>query len=360
MIVDREQLLAALKAASLIVDPNHSIDIFQKVWLLEGYVLGFNATGMVSIVPVDIPRIGGIEGKLLMQLLERLDTDEVEMFADDRGHLVVKGEETVINLTVMDETENVHVISKVPELDNVTEFSVATLFEDIQLSAMMQLHPLKDEPMPDFMSMAFDINDKGKATIYTSDRYSVNRSVMNLETYEPGYYLVPLEFMKLLIKNKELFIDDGTIAFNKNSIVVTNEDGAGLFCRLLKNFDNNRIDFDGVVKRIWPDGKFDPKRLVDIPEELKNILTQAKLVSKDENDSVHLSVKDGQLTVSATGKNRSKFKATLNWDHVDCQVSVTCSRLLQALSNVERMTLLERAVAFRGPNKFWRFIAGKS
>lgn len=367
MKVDREELLAALNAASLVVDPGHSIEVFSKVWLFEDYVLGFNASGLVIQVPCPIPSIGGVDGKLLAQLLDKTETEKIELITTDDGQLLVTDEDRLhIKMPVLEETDVVHTVSEIPDLneDHLIEGDAGCFLEEISLPAMLQLSTLKSETMPEFASLVIDLK-AGEAShalpqafIYTSDRQTINRTVFKSWEMKanPGRYLVPLEFVRTLLRLADVF-KEGTIAFDKNYIVATNEDGAGLFTRLHQT--SNNVDFEDAILRIWPDRKLKPKLMVDIPSELKVVLNQAKLVCKADNDIVRLVVSDGTLKVTAEG-GKARYSAALDLEnHPPAAVNLNCSRLLQVLPHANKMLLLQNAAAFRGPNKFWRFIAGR-
>lgn len=368
MKVDREALLAAVEAASLIVDPKHSIEIFSKVWLFEDYVLGFNASGMVVQIPCEIPSIGGVEGKLLAQLLAKIESEEVEISPTENGQaLITDGENIHVHLPVLEEIDVVHTVSEVPDLDvrRLVECDVSVFLDEISIPAMLQLAAVKFDPTPEFSSFVIDIkaadssNNTPAATIYTSDRQTINRTVYKSweVTAPPGRYLIPIEFIKTLLKLYETF-KEGTLTFDAEYIVATTEEGAGLFTRLNKSDTN--VDFEEAVLRIWPDRKIKPKSMVEIPPEFKVILNQAKLVCKTDNDIVRLSVNDGLLTVTAEGAGRARYSASLDFDHPPTTVSLNCTQLIQVLPHADKMLLLHNAAAFRGPNKFWRFIAGRA
>lgn len=358
MQVDREALRAAVNAANSIVDPNHSIPIFTKVWLFENHVLGFNANGMCIKIPCDVPHIGGIEGKLLVNLIDKFEDDELNIENDLGGDLTIEADETRINLARLEETESVNSLTQLPKLEKTrtARIEVNRLLDEVDWSAMLQLQPVQFETSVDFASVTFDNVNSKKTIVFTSDRVSINRTTVALDGYSGFRRLVPLEFMKTLVKLKEYFME-GVVTFDDFAIMVEN-DGAYLFCPLPQN--STGVDFSAAIKRIWPAEKLDSKIMTPVPDELKNIINQALLICKDDSDIVRLIVTDDRLTISSLHKGRGKFSASIDFQHSPVAVNVSCKRMLQALSHSTKMLLTNNAIAFRGPNQFWRFIASRS
>lgn len=357
MKIEREALLAAIRAANFIVNPDHSIHIFTKVWILENYVLGFNSSGMTIKCPCELPAIGGVEGKLLAQLLDRMEAETIDVTTDAEGSLVLDDGTSVLKLPVTQESDIVLQLGIEPRISPArVSFDISHLFEDISLGAMLQLTPPPHETSPDFSSLIVEVNEQSKAYLYSSDRSTINRSTLELDEAAPGRYLLPLELIRTLAKLRSMF-EEGIVAFDKENIIFVN-DNTILFCRLLQSVD--KPDFEGAIRKIWPDGKLKPKIMVPLPDRLKEIITQALLICKDEDALVKIDIRDGTLTLSTQSEGKGKFSASIEFNHPPASIRADCKRILQAIPHSRKMLILQNAIAFRGPNQFWRFIAGRA
>lgn len=362
MQVDRETLLAAVNAANYVVNPNHSIDIFTKVWLLEDHVLAFNANGMVLRVPVEgLPSIGGVEGKVLSDVLSFAQTEEVEITTSPDGEITVGDDESTVTLSVLDLTDTVKQVGQIPKFESSSynEITHGDLLDNCQLDAMLQVAPVQYDTSPDFSALVVDAEGEA-AKLYTSDRVTINRTtgLPLARAKVNGRFLFPFEYMKTFMRLWRWF-DDAVISFDLTFAVMKSDNDWQLACRLLRSETNT--NFEAACVSLFPKGKVEPKLLVEIPEGLDAMLKQALAIAKNsEDDRVQLTSNGDALTITGSGRGKNKFSATIPCAHPPVSVSVSCKRLLQTLPHVNKMRLFSNAVALRGKQKYWRFIAGRA
>jgi len=357
MELDREHLLAAIKAANLITEPNHKSPIFTKVWLVDDHIVSFNNSTTVFLMPFETPALGGIDGALLTQLLAKSDDDTVEVTITDKGQARFKVGRSIAMLPTMDPIDIVHEFAKPPELgDTVLEFEVSMFEEDIELDGMLSIREVKRELALDFDSLNLAVTND-KIVMYSSDRSIINRTILKTEGMVDGHYLVPLEYLRLLKKLWPIF-GEGSCAIDGKRIIIAGEDDA-LFYTPLSTTDHP-IQFANVIGQLWESGKVETKTLVPIPEELADALKRAMLIKQggQKDDTLKLSVENNKLTmtIEAHGTN---FTETMDFEHPDIQVGVTPQYLAKALPHIDRIYIGRRGIAVFGPKRFSRFIVGK-
>jgi len=361
MEIDREALLATTKAASSVMAANHSVPIFSKIWLMENHVLAFNNTSMVIHIPIDMPALGGVDGKLLAQLLDRSGEETVTIEVIDGNKARVEIGRSKATLAVMDPTDYVHQLAKVPALNGtvsmpIVEIPCEQLGEEIDLGALLNVGTLKHEQDIAFSSLTLNGKD-GKLTMYASDRVSINRSILSLDNIEePITRLVPMDFMRTLKKLWDLF-GEGMLHIDPKHVLVSVEDGPTFYTAV--NTSEKPIDFRAAIGRLWPSGKIDIKTLVPIPDDFWDTIKRAKLFAKSEPNLVTLIARQNELEVTAASAE-GNFNEVLEFEHPPQKISVSCDDLLDAASHVDRIYLSSSGVAMFGPRKFSRFVAGRT
>lgn len=356
MELDREELLVAVRAASSVASVNHAVPIFNKVWLMQDHVLAFNNAGMVIHLSIDMPEIGGIDGRLLLQFLDRASEDTVYINATDGDKLKLNIGSSKATFAILEASDYVHELAKVPQpkATGVIELECDQLVEDMELDAMLNVMTLKHEQVLDFSSLVMDWRET-KLTCYTSDRASINRTVIKMnEEIQLVSRMVPLELLRILKRNWELFME-GTFSVDNRYAIVSAE-AATLYTQIAK--PNKPVDFHEAITRLWPNQKVDTKLLVDIPEDLKEVLGRAALFA-NKDGHINLTVMDGELTVAASSET-SGFTEVLPFEHPNQRVSVSVKLLLDTLPHADRMFVSERGVSMFGPKRFARFISSVS
>jgi DNA polymerase III sliding clamp (beta) subunit (PCNA family) len=359
MELDREALLAAVKAASAVVANKHTVPMFNAVWLMDGHVLAFNNSGMVINLPMEMPALGGIDGKLLTQLLGKSDEDVVTIDATENGQARIKAGRFTAKLAVLDPVDYVHQLVKPPKPeDDAVEFDTVQLVEDIELDAMLQVAALKAEQALDFCSLTMNSTGTGQVVLFTSDRITINRSLLRIDSMLDNTcsYFVPLEFMKAAKRTWDIF-GEGTCLLGNKRILLTGEDDAILYTTLAQV--KEPVNFMTAINRVWPEGKIDTKSLVKIPDEFEDALVRASSIAKGDKALVHIKVLDGQLTVSAANE-ASNFKESIDFDHPDREAKFPSQLLLKSLPYANRMYIGTWSMALFGPKRFSRYIASKS
>lgn len=356
MEVDREALLAAVKAANLIAEPGHKSPIFSKVWLIDDHVLGFNSTTTVFLMPFKLPSIGGIDGTLLAQLLTRADDDVVEINVTDKGQAQVKVGRSVTKLPVLDPIDLVYTLTKPPVLgDSMLEFEADMLGEDIELDGMLTVKDIGREQALEFASLNLHVT-ADKITMFSSDRNVINRTILKTASEVEGKFLVPLDFLRALKKLWSIF-ETGSCAIDGKRIVIAGEEDA-LYYTLLSKSEGD-IPFANACGQLWDSGKVETDTLVPIPDELPEALKRAMLVKGEgKEDYVSIKVEGNKLTLIAEGRG-TNFKETMDFEHPDVQTSVATQMLAKALQCVDRIYIGRRGVAVFGPKRYSRFIYGR-
>ena len=299
MELDREALLAAVKAASHVVVANHGIEMFTKVWLMDSHVLAFNNTGLVIYIPVDdLPMIGGVDGKLFAQLLDRSQEETVSIDIVDNNQIKVVCGRSRVTLAVKDPKDYVKKLGTLPKLNESEQisFKASKLLDDMSISAMLNIETLKAEQVVDFSSLTF-LGEDGRFTLFTCDRRTINRSLMKMSKLKQATKrLVPVEFMRTLVSLRDMF-GEGRFEMDDATVIVSNPDTEAVIYSKLASSERSP-DFKSMIGRLWPDGKVDTNTLVPIPDELPNVLSRAQLFTRSTEGIIKLSVADGSLTIT--------------------------------------------------------------
>lgn len=100
MLVDRKQVVEALRKVVAVVDPNNAVAILQYVCFSDGTLQGTNGiTGVVTKAPV-MEKAFCIAGDWLLQLLQKLDQDQIDLSIKDNNLYVKAGRHTSKTPTV--------------------------------------------------------------------------------------------------------------------------------------------------------------------------------------------------------------------------------------------------------------------
>ena len=365
MELDREELLVAVKAANAVTRPDHAVALFTKVWFVDDHVLAFNNASTVISIPIEVPPLGGVDGRLLAQILDKADDDVIDIEANETGQAVLKAGRSTIKLGLTDPTEFVHKVAKPltgSDQDGaVLEIDTAMLVEEIELDAMLKLKELKTEASLDFSSLTVRIETGSKLVLFTSDRQTIARTfIKDVEPMDDEAVgrtiLIPLEFMRVLKKLWDSF-ERGTCTIDNKRIVVSGEDGAILHTTLFTV--EQPVDFTRSIQGLWPTGKINTKLLVPIPEELVEVLARACAVIKTTEMDMEFSVVDNVLTIAATQKGNA-FKETLEFEHPNVRVFTRPILVKDFLKYTDRIYIAPNGLSLFGPNRFSKFIAGTS
>lgn len=354
MEFDRLELLAAAKAASTVATEGHAVTVFNKTWLLKDRVLAFNNTSMVLNAKLEgMPNIGGVDGKLLTQLLDHSDEDEVSLTIETSGKLKLVIGSSTTRLEAVEPNDYVWKLVKDPQIEPELTFD-ANIFEEITLDAMLTVNTLKAEQSLDFSSLIFS-GSGGKVTLFTSDRITINRTLLKTDEQRDFHRLVPLDLIRTYKRLTGLF-DQGALHIGKD-IVWFSSDDATLYTPLHKS--DNPPDFKKAVGRLWPDGKIDTKTLVEIPDEFPRIAQRASLFTKGDDARILLEVAGNHLTIKANGASGT-FNETIKLKHPDATVGINYGLLKPVIDKVDKIYIASYGIAVFGPNRYSRFIAGFS
>lgn len=360
MELDREELLRVIKAASLVAIDNHAVAIFGKVWLMENHALAFNNTGMVINLPIEMPALGGVDGKLLTQLLDKSDAETVQIEITDTGKAKLLLGRSTATLGFIDPTDYVHQLAKAPEPGTlaVANFECDEFLDRIQTEGMLELGTLKHEETADFNSMVFKYTGDGQLILYTSDRLTINRTLVRPWNADGEFTrFVPLDFLRTFLKLRDVF-EGGSFTIDAQHAIAAEHDTV-FYTKVAHS--NQPANFKYAIDRLWPNEKINTKLLVPIPERFEEVLKRAYLFVKSEKGLVTLEAIDGRLLITAIGP-AGDFKESMKFAHPAQKVSLAAQQLVNSLPYVDRIYLAERnlGVALFGPKRFSRFIAGRS
>lgn len=347
--------MLAVKAASAVANTAHAISLFNKVWLLDGSVLACNNAGMVLVAPSELPPLGGIDGKMLGQLLDNSEAESVTVEGTPDGSARVIVGRSTAKLAVADPMKYIKDAATLPDIKPVIDIDLDTFFEKVPIGELTDIRQLKNDPTPDFASLVICGLGNDNLRMYTCDRMTINRALFKMKgsTYD-GRYMIPLDFITTIYRLRNLF-EGGRLLINSTHALATVDEGASFYVKL--NTTASPFDFERPCINLWNTGKMQTETLVPIPERLPAALDRAKPFARNNEDCVTLSIAGDRLTVSVRGKN-SDFEESMKIKaHPARTTSVNFKLLDGVIGMADRMYIGENAIALFTPNRYSRFVA---
>lgn len=301
--IKREALLKTLSLVRPALSTGDHLPALRHIRFDGKYATAYNDISAISVrVDLDIKRC--LPGEMLIQALRSFNAESVALLQSEKEVKLSSGRANM----------------KLPTLDS----DVFPLKWPQDESQDIELEPAiikgierclmavgNDPTHPETLGVTLDASN-GKATLYSTDAFSISRYETGVKIKLPGDapVILPTFFCEQLVSLGRHFGDEEiTLSVFNGAITAEFGSKARLFNRTL--VDKDPLDFPGMFKK---ELKGDPAEMELIPDNFDAALSRALLVLQQEADKITAFALDGKTVKMTSTSSLGEAEDDLRFD----------------------------------------------
>lgn len=334
MQIERKALLAALEKVKPAISISEIVEELSHVWLDGKTLTAYNDTSLGIQVPFESDVIGGINGKLILDILGSAGTDEVTIESPAKEEVLVKAGRTRLKAALLAPSRAVW---NLPTFKKGDRFNLPAGFIEALKAISISLSPKTSVPDQLGVNCVFE---KGALQLYTTDAATISWATFKTSGWPFASDVsvsLPAAFIDQVVKLEE----EGAALFLTPTDVLAVSDGVKIFA---KTIDVVKMSsFHNIIQK-----ELKSLQLFPIPDQLKLALVRAAALKEE---FVNAKIAAGELHLhvdSALGDLKERVKLEAKPKEVACRFDPKLIK--RGLPYCENMGISERATVLTGKN----------
>jgi DNA polymerase III sliding clamp (beta) subunit (PCNA family) len=332
----------ALASKELILEMTH-------YWFTGDSIIAYDDKIGIE-VPFKTDFSGGLQGRLLLGILEKSAAKEVELIEGERNsEMVLRCGNARANLALLDPKR---IIWQFPKYDERDAFAVDKDFVSI-LSDML-ICVGQNVSVPDTLGVTFEpsYRDEEWLDLYSTDNSTIAWARLDLpQHYNAKRCCIPEEFCRQLIA---ICKSKGSMLVEDDCVMALLDEGVKLYGRLV---DVPRPeDFAEKIDEVVPN----PDRLVEIPNRFKMAIERVSVVIEHiPGEPCEVSIDDEnvlRLYAKAVDYGEIRDAIRLKGDHEEVSSWFDPALIKRGVDNRTEMFISQDALVMRGPENYYMLI----